>query len=238
MPEPTNTGGTVDGAAGGTGGPEAGAEGAGGAQEKTGAAGAEQKGLLHPEAEAKAGEAKAGEKKDGDKPEGDQAGKSKDGDAAGPPEEYQFDLPEGVEADPDLQSSASATFKEMGLTQEQASKLMEVYNAAQAKQVETWKTRISEWQDTVQKDPILGDAGNLRMAQGFINRLGSPELVAFLDETGFGNHPEIVRLAFEGAKAIGEDKLAGTLKAGAPAPKSRAEILYGKVDKPGGESTG
>jgi hypothetical protein len=185
------------------------------------------------------GDAKSGgDGDDGDKGDdkgGDgEGGKSKDGDGSGdgPPEAY--DLKAGEDAvDAAVLETVTPVFKELGLTNEQAQKLVDMQGVLATHQTKAWDAQVEAWQGEVKKE--FGDEfdATLRKAQVVIKEHGSPELRDFLNSTGFGNHPALVKLMANVAKAFGEDNLAGSGNrggGGGESTKSREEKFYGQVD--------
>jgi len=60
-----------------------------------------------------------------------------------------------------------------------------------------------------------------------VNKFGSPNLIKTLDETGFGDHPELIRLLSKIGKTMKEDDfvLPGVQQGGEK--KDMAALLYG-----------
>jgi hypothetical protein len=50
---------------------------------------------------------------------------------------------------------------------------------------------------------------NLGTAKRALDRFGSPDLKRFLDETGLGNHKDVIRFFWKVGKAISEDGFVG-----------------------------
>jgi len=179
---------------------------------------------------------------------GDPEPKPADGDGDPPqaavPETYELAVPEGFEKlDDAAVEAATPVFKELGLSNEQANKLVPVV-ADYAKRIVadrdqqlmgTILEQRKDWLETARKDPEIGGNnwdGTLRASARAMDQLGFPKgspLRAALDESGFGNHPEMIRFAAAVGKAIGEDSdfVRGDANA-AIAPKSDAELFYGK----------
>ena len=127
---------------------------------------------------------------------------------AGPPDKYEFKAPadwadKGWELDPAILEKASPIFKEMGLSQEQAQKLVDFYAAQSATDHQATqdaiKTQSDAWLTELKADPEIG--GKLDSVKERVGRMydavGNPELVnAFKEQmnlTGIGNHPAFVR---------------------------------------------
>lgn len=129
------------------------------------------------------------------------------------PEEYEkFSLPEGFEYDEGKAKEFGALAKELGLSQDKAQKLVDMYvgNLRQglSAQVEAVTERNRGWQEAARSDKEFGGADfdkNLAIANEGLRRLGTPELISYLEESGLGNHPEVIRLCWRAGKLAGED---------------------------------
>lgn len=161
--------------------------------------------------------------------------KAEDGDTAADDEpiEYNFKLPDGVEMAPETLEGLKGIAGELKLDQDGGQKLasfgaemFQKWETAQAEGIEAVK---AEWSEATKADKEIGGANfdkNLGIAKSALEKFGTPELKAFLNETGLGNHPEINRLFWKMGNQISDD----TLVAGDPAPTAqltRAERLYG-----------
>lgn len=130
------------------------------------------------------------------------------------PDGYKFDepkLPEGIEYD----AKAVQDFREFahkhGLTQGQASAVHDLYHqmfsagiteyeGVVAKQREEAETELKkEWGDKFD--------GNIELAKRALKQFGGDEVVAFMDQSGLGNNPLIVKLFNRIGAAMSEDKL-------------------------------
>lgn len=154
-----------------------------------------------------------------------------DGDDAGDvPEEYDFsevELPEGMELDSELAAAATPVFKDLGLTQDQANKLVDLFanHAAQqaAAQMTSVKDMIKGWVDTAKADEEIGGANwdeNVRLANTALREFGTPELIQdVMVNQGIGNHPEVIRFAARIGKHIASDNApTGNSTDGDPVP--------------------
>ncbi len=160
------------------------------------------------------------------------------------PEAYSdFTAPEGVTIDQTILAEATPIFKELGLSQTNAQKLVDFYNkqtssinAALHKQMED--TRLA-WRDEVRADKDIG--GKLDSVLVEIGRAKDKlpadvrsSLNAALDFTGAGDHPAIVKAFYEFAKLINEGthvsgggpSPAGQNKTGQTQRPSAAQSLY------------
>ncbi|MGG4646040.1 hypothetical protein [Pseudomonas aeruginosa] len=135
------------------------------------------------------------------------------------PEVYAFaNLPEGYSISEEQLAAFSPVLKELGLTQEQADKLvafdaqrsLQAQEASQQQAVEFRNRQVSKWESELKQDAAFGGANfeaNVTVAKQFLADYGTPELSAFLAESGLGSHPEVVRLFHKAGKELGEGKL-------------------------------
>jgi hypothetical protein len=139
---------------------------------------------------------------------------------------YEFKLPEGVDLKGEALDELKATAKELGLTQEQAQRVADL-GAKQAQGfaaqlVEQQKTMTAEWAEQTTTDKEIGGdklPENLGVAKKALDTFGTPALKTLLNQSGLGNHPEVVRFFVKAGKAISED---GQLVTGAAAQTDRA----------------
>jgi hypothetical protein len=153
----------------------------------------------------------------------------------GAPEAYEtFTLPEGVEIDEATLGEATEMFKDIGLPQDKAQKLVDFYTgklaaAAEAPQ-KLWEATQTEWQGQVRSDPEIGGAkldAAIATAAKAIDKFGGPALRDALDITGAGNHPEVVRFfARVGATLSEAEFVTGSPKGSAAAKPSAATVLF------------
>lgn len=155
------------------------------------------------------------------------------------PEKYDFSaakMPEGIQLNTELVDAVAPIFKEIGLTQEQGTKLVEAHavavakvTAAAEKQAETDFQQYMQDQAkanvaTVQKEWGHEYEANLQIAQRGIARFCDAEAKRLLDETGLGNHPSFLKAFLAAGKMIQEDTPPPN---GQPSGrKSSAEVLY------------
>ncbi|EEZ1594083.1 peptidase [Escherichia coli] len=182
---------------------------------------------------------KQDEKKDGDKPaddkksENDKQDEKKDGDKPeGAPEKYEFQAAEGVELDTEALKEFEPVARELNLTNEQAQKLVDAYPkilaGVQQRQAEAWQKTTEQWAADVKADKEIGGdklISNLSAAQRALDQFGTPELKEYLNTTGLGNHPDLVKTFVKIGKAMSED---GMVTGGNEGQRSAAEVLYGK----------
>lgn len=146
------------------------------------------------------------------------------------PEAYTFDMPEGMELDEAAVAEFTPIAKELNLTQEQASKLGAVAVAMQQRAVERHLDTVAGWVKTVTTDKDLGGdklPATLAATKKVMDTFGTPELKAALDASGYGNHPEFIRVFAKIGAHLSEDTF---VKGGNTTPNAadaKAQRLYG-----------
>lgn len=144
------------------------------------------------------------------------------------PESYtDFKAPEGLELDTEVLGDLKTLGKELGLSQDNAQKVFDLGLKLQQRQGEAWQAQMQKWVGEARADKEVGGekfAENLAVVQKAVTQFGSPELKAYLDKTGLGNHPEMVKAFYRIGKAISAD---GFVPGGKnTTPKSIADRLY------------
>ncbi|HCR1946484.1 TPA: peptidase [Enterobacter kobei] len=167
---------------------------------------------------------------DGDKP----ADKSDDKEQKqeGAPEKYEFKAGEGQELDTAALEQFEPIARELNLSNEQAQKMVDLYGTkilpmVQQHQAETWQKTTEQWAADVKADKEIGGdklTANLSAAQRALDQFGTPELKEYLEGTGLGNHPELVKAFIKIGKAMSED---GMVDGSNQGQRSAAEVLYG-----------
>lgn len=167
------------------------------------------------------------DKQDGEKPEEKDEQKPE-----GAPEKYEFQAGEGVELDAEALKDFEPVARELNLTNDQAQKLVDAYPkilaGVQQRQTEAWQAQTEQWAADVKADKEVGGdklTANLSAAQRALDQFGTPELREYLDGTGLGNHPELVKAFIKVGKAMSEDSVITGKESG---QRSAAEVLYGK----------
>lgn len=136
-----------------------------------------------------------------------------------------------VQADVDR---VAAIARERGLSKEQAEVMLKTQSDAveayEARLQEGFKAKRAEWVKTVQDDKDLGGANlaaTQKNAQRVIDTFMDTELRTFLKDSGYGDHPFMVRFLNKVGKAMAEDKALGGGGGGGGGNKSPADVLYG-----------
>lgn len=129
------------------------------------------------------------------------------------PEKYEFKLPDGVSLDEGLLGDVTPVFKELGISQEGAQKLADAYVKNLAKQSEAqkqstmtaYKQVVEDWKSETKKELGADADKSLSFAAKAINKFGSDKLREMMNETGVGNHVELVKFFIAVGKSISED---------------------------------
>lgn len=171
---------------------------------------------------------------DGEPPADDQAAKPQ-----GAPDKYEFKAPDGAAAfDDQVIEQFSVVARELNLPQDAAQKVLDKMGPAiQARQAETIQAARSMWAESAKSDKEFGGeklTENLAVAKKALDTFGSPELRSLLNESGLGNHPEMIRVLYRAGKAISEDRFVGSGRGGKDTPRGQSD--YAKVLYPSQQS--
>lgn len=146
----------------------------------------------------------------------------------GAPESYDFKAPEGKAYDAAVLEPFAAAAKEANLTQDAAQKLLDKMAPALVERQQTQVKAVQDgWLASSRVDKEFGGdklAENLAVAKKGLDTYASPELKTLLNETGLGNHPEVIRLMFKVGQSLKEDSfVTGSATKG---PADIAKSLY------------
>lgn len=134
----------------------------------------------------------------------------------GAPEKYAaFTLPEGATANESVITEASGIFKELGLSQAQAQRLVDFYSKDSLKAadagVKLWQDTQQTWRDEVKNSPDIGGAKLgpvMATINKAINTIGDAKLIDGFREamniTGAGNNPAFIRAFYAMAQKLTE----------------------------------
>lgn len=131
------------------------------------------------------------------------------GSAQAAPEAYEpFDV-EGQQFTEAQLEGFAATAKELGLSQENAQKMLAaMVPTARQYLVDDLKAKSHEWASLSEKDPEIGGANfkaNVGVANQALKQFATPEFTALLRGSGLGAHPEVVRVFYRIGKAMQQD---------------------------------
>jgi hypothetical protein len=163
------------------------------------------------------------------------------------PEAYKpFTVPEGFSLNKDAVDAAVPVFKELGLTQDQAQKLVDLQSKREAELAKSgqgdYAAMRKDWRDKVLANPELSAGGKIKpeVTQTIgraIDGINNPKLAAefrqVMDTTGVGDNPAFVEAFFAMAKQLTEGRPVqgvGPSPGGQTAPdakpKSIANAMY------------
>lgn len=132
----------------------------------------------------------------------------------GAPEKYEFKAPEGQTYDPEIIETYSEIAKEFNLSQEKAQKMLDVVAPKLAERQAAQIQSIHEqWVESARSDKEFGGEKlpeNLGVAKKALDTWGNPALRTLLNESGIGNHPEVIRFMVKAGKSLSEEKFVGS----------------------------
>lgn len=169
------------------------------------------------------------------KAEGAQETAKPDDKPAGAPEKYEFKAPEGTPLDTELLGEFEGIARELNLPQDKAQLVVDklapkVAERMAAQQSQVVQQARTEWAESARADKEFGGdnlPANLAVAQKAMTTFGTPELRALLNDSGLGNHPEVIRAFYRAGKAISEDsRVVNGQQGNQPAGKDLAKSLY------------
>lgn len=154
--------------------------------------------------------------------------------------ELKLELPKESKLHQSDIDEVAAIARERGLSKDDAAAMLAQREKAaagfEARSIETMKAARTQWVSDIKADKELG-GDNLpetqRLSMLAVERFATPALREKLRETGFGDHPEIVRMFTAIGKAMSEDKpgVGGGLGGAKGGEKSAAEVLYDNTPK-------
>lgn len=181
---------------------------------------------------------------EGEAPDADAAADAPEPSALiGAPDDYDataFAMPEGVEFDGELFDLVKDDLRGLDLSQEGAGKIVGLFaekivpkiaERTEARMTELGQEISAQFARDLQADPVVGGV-KLKEAQAYAAKAISaaiPDAAAraefsqFLNESGMGNHPLLMRVIAAGGRAMGE---ATTPAGGAVAEKSAVQKFY------------
>ena len=141
----------------------------------------------------------------------------------GAPENYEFNSKVAAapqELDSEVLTAFGDVAKELDLPQEDAQKVLnKVAPVIQERQAKMLEQVRAEWANESQSDEEFGGEAvteNLNVAKQALDAFGTDAFKSLLQETGFGNHPEIIRFMYRAGKAISEDSYVGNSQGANP----------------------
>lgn len=142
-------------------------------------------------------------------------------------------LPEGASLNPAHLEQVKVLAKDLGLSPEAAQKLIERDNMVQKDWMkghqDTWSAEVSGWKKQIETDKDFGGEklpATIANARQALGKFGSPEFTSMLEKTGYGNHPELIKMLSKIGASMKEDQMAGRSAGSPSATTDKALQLY------------
>ncbi len=162
---------------------------------------------------------------DGNAPGDGSGNPAGDGGAGEVPENYEFNLGEGLTITDDQKTAFTAIAKDAKLTQAQADSLLKMHS-------EIINGYMHAAEDAIEKNIAeceklgLTSQENLGFARTAVNTFGGSEAMQVLIDTGAINHPAVCKLFVTIGQLISEDKPADTHVGGGKGTPRAEDILF------------
>lgn len=125
------------------------------------------------------------------------------------PEAYEFVAPEGVALDSEVISAFEGVARELDLPKDKAQSVIDkVAPVIAARQTAAFEATKAEWGTQAKADKEFGGDAfdeNLATAKLAMDAHFSPEFKQYLEATGLGNHPEMIRGLYRIGKTLSQD---------------------------------
>lgn len=142
----------------------------------------------------------------------------------GAPAAYVFTASEGRTFDNEVINTYSEIARELNLSQDSAQMMLDkLGNKVRERQEQQIDAAKQGWIDSSRSDKEFGGDAidkNMSIAKKALDTLGTPELRTLLNESGIGNHPEVIRFFFRAGKAISADSYVGPSSGAGSRPSS------------------
>lgn len=162
------------------------------------------------------------------------------------PETYALSLPDESPLDSTALDRVSELAKTIALTSdEQAQAIVDALHAevadfeqalleSNAKGGAMWKARVEEMEKQALADPEIGGSPeklqqSVQKGQRVLEKFGDDNVREFLEESGLGSSPALLRMLARIHHAISEDAMVLPDKVGKPEPKTLAERIYSNL---------
>jgi len=146
---------------------------------------------------------------------------------------YELTMPEGITVDQELLDALAPDFLAKKMTPREAQALTDKFVKVQTDRAEAknkaWAETVAGWVTEAKADADMGGAkwdATAKTARTAIDTLGTPELKEYLQATGGGNHPELIRIFAKVGAMITEDNPANGGVGGSGKPADAAHVLF------------
>lgn len=184
-----------------------------------------------------------GKTQDVSKPEGDKGVEDKDADnqtkaSSGADEdakasdkkiEYDLKLPEGSQLAKEDVDGIAAYAREQNLSNEVAQAILNRESFKKAEQEKEMQALSTQWKKEILSDKVFGGEAfpkNAELASRFVKANWSKEAVEYLNSSGLGNHPDLVRTCIIAAQNSANDSIINGKGQGAKRMDTK-DVLYG-----------
>lgn len=144
------------------------------------------------------------------------------------PADYEINYGEGIEVPSHIDQHFRDFARENGVTAELAQKLVDFNNKLESARHHDHEQQVNKWADEISSLPGWQGAAfrqNVSIANKAMKAFASPELVKLIKDSGYNNHPEVVKAFHEIGVRMSEDSYVDS-----PRPTGRkktlGEILY------------
>lgn len=151
------------------------------------------------------------------------------------PEKYELKIPENSKLSSKSLERIADYAKKQGLTNEKAQELVELEAQAKAEfesnQLVELEKQRDAWVSQVKSDQEIGGDNfnqSIEYAKRAIKQFGTESFIKGLNETGYGDHPEVVRLFARIGKLIGDDSI---VHSNNYSGKKMEEVFYNNKSK-------
>lgn len=147
------------------------------------------------------------------------------------PEDYEVSAPEGVELSDEAVNEFKEVAKEAGLTQEQFQKLVQFdadrFQTAQEAAQEQMQEEINQELESLKSEWGNQFDAKVQTAKKALGAVADQGTYEFLDQTGMGNHPQMIKLFARLGERMSEDSFVSSDGGGPQSKKTPDQILYG-----------
>ena len=141
------------------------------------------------------------------------------------PEKYEFNLPEGLQLTPEIESQFTEIAKATGMTQEQANGLIKLHSDLMLDVMQQATKQKNAWEAECKKAGLTSPE-KLQLAKNIVNTFDNTgEVMRVLVESGAAYHPTVLRMLQEMGSLLQEDSAPDSKPA--PEAKTAADLLFG-----------
>ena len=150
------------------------------------------------------------------------------------PDGYNLTAPAGSGMASEYIESVANFAKENKLTNDEAQAVLNRDHNLRASMINSQReeldTRAEEWAESAKTDGEIGGDnfnGNIELAKRVVQKFATPAFMDSLNETGLGNHPEVIRVFSRIGKHLKDDSFVFSKSEGAPTQRSAEDVFYG-----------